>query len=143
MGILFNPTRLGNKELAEIASIAFVQMARDGALDDVTIAEHPGLFPSWEENWTGSAGTVLMDEGALYRSVHDVLNSAQNTKPSTTPAMWTRIGNPEEEFPEWIQPIGAHDAYALGAKVSHAGKHWVSIADNNVWAPGVYGWEEA
>jgi len=41
-----------------------------------------------------------------------------------------------------VQPIGAQDAYPLGAKVSHDGKHWVSAAANNVWEPGVYGWEE-
>lgn len=27
-------------------------------------------------------------------------------------------------------------------KVAHNGKHWVSTAANNVWEPGVYGWEE-
>ncbi len=46
------------------------------------------------------------------------------------------------EFPEWSQPLGAHDAYNLGDKVSHNGKKWVSTAANNVWEPGVYGWEE-
>lgn len=56
--------------------------------------------------------------------------------------MWTRIGNPLEEFPEWVQPIGAHDAYEAGPKVSHNGKKWVSTAPANVWEPGVYGWEE-
>ena len=56
--------------------------------------------------------------------------------------MWTRIGNPLEEFPEWVQPIGAHDAYEAGSKVSHNGKKWVSTAPANVWEPGVYGWEE-
>ena len=76
-------------------------------------------------------------------SVHDVTNEGQNTKPSATPSMWTRIGNPLDEFPEWVQPIGAHDAYAKGDKASHNGKNWVSTADNNVWEPGVYGWEEA
>jgi len=29
-----------------------------------------------------------------------------------------------------------------GDKVRHNGKIWVSIADYNVWEPGVYGWEE-
>lgn len=38
---------------------------------------------------------------------------------------------------------GAQSAYAMGAKVSHNGKHWISTADANVWEPGVYGWEEA
>ena len=35
-----------------------------------------------------------------------------------------------------------HDAYPLGAKVSHNEKHWTSTVENNVWEPGVYGWEE-
>ena len=56
--------------------------------------------------------------------------------------MWTRIGNPLEEFPEWVQPIGAHDAYEAGSKVSHNGKKWVSTAPANVWEPDVYGWED-
>ena len=45
------------------------------------------------------------------------------------------------------QPVGAHDAYAKGDKVSHNGKHWTSNVDSNVdsnvWETGVYGWTEA
>ena len=40
----------------------------------------------------------------------------------------------------WVQPTGAHDAYAKGATVTHNGSTWTSDADANVWAPGVYGW---
>lgn len=43
--------------------------------------------------------------------------------------------------PAWIQPTGAHDAYPQGARVTHAGQVWVSIVPNNIWAPGVFGWE--
>lgn len=32
--------------------------------------------------------------------------------------------------------------YMTGDKVTHNGKTWVSIVDNNVWEPSVYGWEE-
>ena len=56
--------------------------------------------------------------------------------------MWTRIADPAQEWPEWIQPTGAHNAYAQGAKVSHNGKHWISDVGANVWEPGVYGWTE-
>ena len=49
---------------------------------------------------------------------------------------------PSDEYPEWKQPVGAHDAYAQGAKVSHNGKKWTSDVENNVWEPGVYGWTE-
>ena len=37
---------------------------------------------------------------------------------------------------------GAHNAYALGAQVTHNGKRWRSTVANNVWEPGAYGWEE-
>ena len=46
------------------------------------------------------------------------------------------------EVPKWVQPLGAHDAYAKGARVRHNGKTWESIINANVWAPGVYGWQE-
>ena len=42
----------------------------------------------------------------------------------------------------WIQPTGAHDAYALGAKVTRNGKTWASLTPANVLAPGVSGWRE-
>lgn len=42
----------------------------------------------------------------------------------------------------WVQPTGAHDAYALNAEVTHAGKTWRSIYAANVWQPGVFGWTE-
>ena len=60
-----------------------------------------------------------------------------------TPALWSKVGDPAEEWPAWSQPLGAHDAYNAGDKVSHNGKHWTSDTDGNVWEPGVYGWTEA
>lgn len=125
-----------------VAEIMFVKMAQEQQLDEVTINEYPDLFVEWDENWRGGAGSIVQDEGQLYRSIHDVTNAGQNTKPSDTPSMWTRIGNPLEEFPEWVQPLGAHDAYANGDKVAHNEKKWVSDVDSNVWEPGVYGWSE-
>jgi len=48
----------------------------------------------------------------------------------------------EGEITEWVQPTGGHDAYPLGAKVTHNSLTWESIVDNNVWEPGVFGWVE-
>ena len=123
-------------------SIMFVQLSQSKMLDDITISEHAELFPEWSENWTGKAGTILREGEKLYRSIHDITTVAQNTKPSETPSMWTLVANPDEEYPEWVQPIGVHDTYALGDKVSRNDKHWISVVDNNVWQPSVYGWEE-
>lgn len=76
-----------------VAEIMFVKMAQEQQLDEVTINEYPDLFVEWDENWRDSAGSIVQDEGQLYRSIHDVTNAGQNTKPSDTPSMWTRIGN--------------------------------------------------
>ena len=131
-----------NTSAQEVAALMFVKMAQEEQFDETTISEHPDLFVQWSEFWRGKKGDIVQDEGQLYRSIHDVNDAGQNRKPSETPSMWTRIGNPLEEFPEWVQPIGAHDAYEAGSKVSHNGKKWVSTAPANVWEPGVYGWEE-
>lgn len=50
---------------------------------------------------------------------------------------------PLKNGPNGANPVGAHDAYSKGAKVSHKEKHWISTVDSNVWEPGVYGWEES
>lgn len=42
--------------------------------------------------------------------------------------------------PAWVQPTGAHDAYAEDAAVTHAGKAWRNLTPANVWEPGVSGW---
>ena len=49
-----------------------------------------------------------------------------------------------DEWPEFVRPTGAHDAYAKGAKVTYAGKRYVSLIDGNVWPPDEYpqGWQE-
>ena len=68
--------------------------------------------------------------------------------PDVYPAGWKEVKDEddpiEEEWPEWTQPTGAHDAYKKGDKVSLDGKHYISLIDNNTWSPADYpqGWEE-
>lgn len=49
-----------------------------------------------------------------------------------------------ETIPDWVQPLGAHDAYNTGDMVVYNGKVYESTIDANVWAPDVYpaGWSE-
>lgn len=68
--------------------------------------------------------------------------SQETWNPADSPSLWVRIDDPAQEWPEWVQPTGGTDAYALGAKVSHNDKHWISDYENNVWEPGVFGWHE-
>ena len=51
---------------------------------------------------------------------------------------------PTEEYPEYKQPQGAHDAYNTGDKITYSGKKYICKLDGCVWAPDVYpqAWEE-
>lgn len=97
------------------------------------------LFPDWEDGKTYAVGDRVKYNGLLYRCVQ-AHTSQSDWTPDAVPALWVRTST--EEWPEWIQPTGAHDAYSKGDKVSHNGKHWVSDIDANVYEPGVYGWTE-
>jgi len=132
-------SRKAERQLQAVGLTAFVALAQSEMVDDTTITENADLFCVWDENWTGHRGSIVFDDGALFRSIHDV-GSGQATRPSETPSMWTRIGNPGDEWPEWSQPLGAHDAYPLGAQVTHNGSRWTSDLDNNIWEPGVFAW---
>ncbi len=88
-----------------------------------------------------AVGNIRQYNGELFRCVQAHTSQADWT-PDATASLWKKIGDPTEEWPAWSQPIGAHDAYNSGDKVSHNGKHWTSNIDANVWEPGVYGWTE-
>lgn len=60
----------------------------------------------------------------------------------TPPPAEEPITPPATTVPEWVQPTGAHDVYAMGARVSFNGKIWESTVNNNSWSPTVYGWKE-
>lgn len=50
-----------------------------------------------------------------------------------------------EEWPEYVQPTGAHDAYNTGDKINFQGKHYICKMDGCVWDPITYPavWEES
>lgn len=107
----------------------------DDALDGVE------LFKPWQTDTEYAVGERLRYADKLYRVVQAHTSQADWT-PDITPALYTDIADPAEEWPEWRQPTGAQDSYAAGDKVSHNDKHWISDVDGNVWEPGVYGWTE-
>lgn len=98
------------------------------------------LFPMWALK-DYAIGDRVQYEGNLYKCLQ--AHTAQSDwTPDTAVSLWVKVDDPAIEWPEWRQPTGAHDAYAMGDKVSHNGKHWISTADANIWEPGVYGWAE-
>ena len=48
-----------------------------------------------------------------------------------------------DEWPEFVQPTGAHDAYGVGAQVTYNGQRYRCKLANCVWTPDAYpdAWE--
>ena len=108
-----------------------------------------GIYPYVYNMGIYEGMLVRDDDGILYRSITGTQERPTELlyHPKYVPTLLEKVEEggeeaPSEEYPEWVRPTGAHDAYAQGAKVSHNGKKWTSDIDGNVWEPGVYGWTE-
>lgn len=115
------------------------EMATD--LDDTNALEVKELFPNWSESETYATGFRVRYNDILYKCLQD--HTAQSDwNPADAVSLWARVLIPDPEvIPEWVQPDSTNP-YMTGDKVTYDGKTWISIVDNNVWQPGVYGWEE-
>jgi len=98
------------------------------------------LFPAWKPGISVVVDEVYQHNDNLYRVIQSHTTQL-DWPPEIVPALFTQVA-PPGVIPEWVQPAGAHDAYQMGDVVIHNGIHWISTADNNVWEPGVYGWNE-
>lgn len=102
-----------------------------------------------EDDWFNRLGeeVVAGDEvthlGVTYQVIQPHTLSACWV-PGQVPALYKVKPAPGEEWPEFVQPTGAHDAYNKGDKVTYKGEHYISLIDANVWAPDTYpaGWEK-
>ena len=111
------------------------------SLTDEDALQAVELYPAWQAGTAYTVDERIRYNSTLYRCVQAHTSQADWT-PDATPALWTVVSL--DEWPEWVQPTGAQDAYAKGDKVSHNDKHWISEVDGNVWEPGIYGnlWSE-
>ena len=126
--------------LAETSRVLAAKMVRADELSEEEMAEIVDVFPVWAVGTAYVLGDVVRHEGGLYACVQAHTSQA-GWAPPAVPALWTEKAAPNV-IAEWVQPTGAQDAYQLGDMVTHAGLTWRSTAADNVWEPGVYGWEE-
>ena len=110
-------------------------------LKDTDALEGIELFPKWSDDYEYSVDDRVRYGETLYKCL--IAHTSQPSwTPPDSPSLWVRVDDPSHEFPEWVQPTGATDAYNKGDKVSHNEKHWISDVDGNVWEPSVFGWSE-
>jgi hypothetical protein len=118
--------------------VSYIRGTRATAPAEVA-EKHPELYDPWVANINVAAGDRCEYDGKVYECIQSHTTQADWT-PDATPALWKRVYT--EEWPQWVQPLGAHDAYDQGAKVQHKNAKWTSDIPANVYEPGVYGWTE-
>lgn len=117
-----------------------IKNLRASASDEIAAA-YPLIYPEWRQDTEYQSGQRICYNDVLYRVLQSHTSQATWT-PDVSPSLFARVLIPDPEIiPEWVQPDSTNP-YMTGDKVTHNGKTWVSTIDNNVWEPGVYGWDE-
>lgn len=120
----------------------------DADTDAERMMEIPSVFPKYQIGKVYKTKDVFsygengVGDAQLYQVLQDHTSAAEWT-PDATPSLYKAIGVTEEGYPEWVQPLGASDAYNTGDIVSYNGTLYKSTIDGNVWSPDSYpqGWE--
>lgn len=115
--------------------------AAAAALTDDEALTAAAIYPLWNSSAAYAAGDRVRYDGVLYKCLQ--AHTAQPSwTPTAAPSLWAKVLVSDTGAPlPWEQPESTNP-YMKGDKVTHGGKTWVSTIDNNVWEPGVYGWEE-
>ena len=98
-----------------------IDLARQNAIPDNSYAENTKQIELlWKE----------------IESIKSRLNTLENDSGTVEPPT-------EEEYPEYKQPTGAHDAYNVGDKITFEGKKYECLINGCVWNPNDYpqGWK--
>lgn len=125
----------------EVTAMLIKQQINTLTVDDNTALRMVDFYPEWTTDTDYATGFKVQYGGTLYKCLQTHTAQADWT-PDASPSLWAKVLIPDSDvIPEWEQPDSTNP-YAKGDKVTHNGKTWVSDIDNNVWAPGVYGWTE-
>lgn len=119
-----------SKELARKLR-AFLEKMSVNATDEEAL-DNILAFPRWEVGREYAKDERIRYNDVLYKVLQNHTSQADWT-PDVAVSLYVRVNI--EEWPEWVQPTGAHDAYNKGDKVSHNEKHWESLIDANVYEP--------
>ena len=110
------------------------------------IEDLAAAFPRWEDNVGRQVhpGEFYTYDGTdVYRVVQGHVTQA-DWSPPLAPALFLHLppAGPSG-CPPFVQPTGAHDAYAIGDCVEFEGANYVSLIDANTYSPSAYpaGWE--
>jgi hypothetical protein len=117
---------------------------------DENLDQFSKILPTFTTGMKYTKGNMVVYENSVYRVLQD--HTSQNDwTPDKTASLFVKVAGAEvsdsgevtvNEWPNFVQPTGATDAYSKDSKVTFEGCHYISLIDNNVWSPVTYpdGW---
>lgn len=111
----------------------FIELMSKNATDEEAL-DNIVAFPKWKIGEQYEKDDRCRYEDVLYKVLQAHTSQAEWT-PDIAVSLYVRVSI--EEWPEWVQPTGAHDAYNKGDRCYHPtpDKKWVSLIDANVYEP--------
>lgn len=128
--------------MEEVVRLTIAKTINAITIEDETALRMVEFYPKWDSGVAYTAGYRIQYNGKLYKCLQ--AHTAQaDWNPVDAPSLWAEVlaGQDGTEIGEWVQP-NSTNPYMRGDRVSYNGKIYESEVDNNVWAPGVYGWVE-
>ena len=120
----------------------------DADTDAEKMLEVASMFPKYQIGKVYKVKEVFaygensVGDPQLYQVLQEHTSAAE-WAPDTATSLYKAIGVSENGYPEWVQPLGASDAYNAGDIVSYNGVLYESTMNGNVWTPDAYpaGWK--
>lgn len=150
-GVIYGVNMLKKEAMPEVkteiteAVIKVAEIQAQSLTDEQAIEVQP-IYPEWSGDGIEYEKDFKVNyDGVLYKVLQKHTSQADWT-PTEAPSLFAKVLTEPGVIKEWEQPESTNP-YMKGDKVSHNGKTWESIVDNNVWEPGVQGtealWKEA
>lgn len=127
--------------MEEVVRLTIAKTINSITIEDETALRMVEYYPA-PDAASYAAGDRIQYNGKLYKCLQAHIAQA-DWNPIDAPSLWAEVlaGQDGTEIGEWVQPDSTNP-YMRGDRVSYNGKIYESEVDNNVWAPGVYGWVE-
>ena len=108
---------LVRRQLETVSRITTKSAILGESLSGKELASIASLYPKWKAGLSVVVDDIYRVQNTLYKVVQAHTTQADWTPP-TVPALFTPVAA-AGVVPEWVQPTGAQDAYAVGDQVTH------------------------
>lgn len=129
------------RELINANLQATRKLVRVDELSQNELLDMIDLYENYEVDKLYKVDDIFKYKEKLYKVIQEH-TSQGDWIPSELPVLYLNL-LPDKVIPEWVQPIGSHDAYKIGDKVIYEGEVYESLIDGNTWSPVDYpeGWK--